>query len=89
MFHIFVNIKKVACFSYEKMAVCKVSADKMEATKSSLMGMFEKIRLIKFINYLLKLNLSDKKTWGDLDLNRDTMSKIYEKNGFCENTIDF
>jgi len=38
---------------------------------------------------LLKLNLSDKKTWGDLDLNKDKMSKIYEKNGFCENTIDF
>jgi Rab GDP dissociation inhibitor len=76
-------------FSSEKIAVCKVPADEIEAAKSSLMGIFEKTRLVKFINYLLKLELSDKKTWGDHDLNKVPMSKIYEKFGFCENTIDF
>ena len=66
--------QKGGMFSSEKMAVCKVPADEMEAAKSSLMGMFEKTRLVKFINYLLKLELSDKKTWGDLDLNKVPMS---------------
>ena len=76
-------------FSSEKMAVCKVPADEMEAVKSSLMGLWEKKRLVNFINYLLKLDLNDKKTWGDLDISSVTMQKVYDKFGFAENTIDF
>lgn len=71
------------------MAVCKVPSDEMEAVKSSLMGLWEKKRLVNFINYLLKLDLADKKSWGEHDLNKVPMQKIYEKFGFCENTIDF
>jgi Rab GDP dissociation inhibitor len=55
------------------MAVCKVPSDEMEAAKSSLMGLWEKKRMISFINFLLKLDLNDKKTWGDFDLNKVPM----------------
>ena len=65
--------QKGGMFSSEKMAVCKVPSDEMEAAKSSLMGLWEKKRMISFINFLLKLDLNDKKTWGDFDLNKVSM----------------
>ena len=52
----------------EKMAVCKVPSNDMEALKSNLMGLFEKKRLMNFYKYIENVELEDTKTWKDLDL---------------------
>ena len=85
MLHMFVNIKKVACSHLRKWLFVKFQLMKWKLLKQVLWVCLKKLDW----SNSLKLELSDKKTWGDLDLNKVPMSKIYDKFGFCENTIDF
>jgi Rab GDP dissociation inhibitor len=45
------------------MAVCKVPANDMEALKSSLMGLFEKKRVIGLYKFINGCDFEDKNTW--------------------------
>ena len=71
------------------MAVCKVPANDMEALKSSLLGLFEKKRVVNMYKYINSVNFEDKKTWGKFDLAKDPMSAVYKEFGLEDNTIDF
>ena len=71
------------------MAVCKVPADDKEALNSSLMGMFEKMRVVKLYNYVGEVDLNNPKTWKEHDLHKLTMQEVYDKFGIGENAIDF
>lgn len=57
-----------------KLAIAKVPANDMEALKSNLMGLFEKKRCMNFYKYIEDVDLEDKKTWKDLDLDNAPMS---------------
>lgn len=53
-----------------KLAILKVPANDTEALKSSLMGLFEKKRVMNFYKYIESIEAEDKKTWKDLDLEK-------------------
>lgn len=69
--------------------IAKVPATDTEALKSPLLGLFEKKRLRNFLQYMDKIDLNDKSTWGDSDFNSMTMDAVYKKFSLEDNTIDF
>ena len=71
------------------MAVCKVPANDTEALKSSLMGLMEKKRCMNFYKYLEAVELEDKSTWKDRDLETMPMIDLYKHYKLDEQTIDF
>ena len=72
-----------------KLVIAKVPANDMEALKSNLMGMFEKKRLMNFYKYIENVDMEDKKTWKDLDLETATMNDVFGKYKLDGQTIDF
>ena len=84
-----VQHQKGGWLSSEKMAVCKVPSNEMEAFKSNLMGLFEKKRLVNLIKYVLKFDEDDKSTWDNIDLTTAPMKEVFSKFNLEENTIDF
>jgi Rab GDP dissociation inhibitor len=52
------------------MAVCKVPADDMEALKSSLMGLFEKKRVVNLYKFINQVDVNDPKSWNNMDLRK-------------------
>lgn len=62
-----------------KFVVSKVPANDMEALKSNLMGLFEKKRLINFYKYVENVNLEDKSTWKDFDLDNAPIRDVFKK----------
>lgn len=78
----------------EKMAVCKVPANDQEALKSSLMGLFEKKRVLGFYKYLDNVELDKKETWEKAnkklpDLHTNNMAEVFKAYSLESNTIDF
>lgn len=65
-----VQHQKAGWLSSEKMAVCKVPADDMEALKSNLMGLFEKKRVVNLYKFINNVDLNDPKTWNNMDLKK-------------------
>jgi len=72
-----------------KMAVCKVPANDTEALKSSLMGLFEKKRCMNFYKYVDSVEVDNKGTWKDIDIETQPMKDVYKKYKLEDNTIDF
>lgn len=75
--------------SSEKMAVCKVPSNDMEALKSNLMGMFEKKRVISLYKYIKGVVPENPMTWEGVDVREAPMQEVFNKFGIEENTIDF
>eukprot|EP00899_Mesostigma_viride_P019041 jgi/Mesvir1/27138/Mv20808-RA.2 len=67
----------------------KVPATPVEATKSPLMGLFEKRRAYKFFSYVQEYEENDPKTHQGYDLRTITMADLFNKFGLVEDTIDF
>jgi Rab GDP dissociation inhibitor len=84
-----VQHKKGGWLSSEKMAVCKVPSNDMEALKSSLMGMFEKKRVINLYKMIENFKVDDEKTWKGIDVRKAPMKDVFAKYNLEENTIDF
>ncbi|CAJ0582796.1 unnamed protein product, partial [Mesorhabditis spiculigera] len=76
-------------YVYRGGKIYKVPANEMEALSSSLMGMFEKRRFKKFLEFTQQFDPQNKATWQGLDPNVNTMQQVYEKFGLDENTADF
>ncbi|KAL9128556.1 MAG: hypothetical protein Q9217_002789 [Psora testacea] len=72
-----------------KATVAKVPSDAAEALKSPLMGLFEKRRAKKFLEWVGAFKEDDPATYGGLDLNRCTMREVYDKFGLEASTRDF
>jgi Rab GDP dissociation inhibitor len=64
-----------------------VTAD--EALRSSLMGMFEKRRFVKFLKFCDNYEPGDASTHGKHDVNTTPMSEIYKHYGLDSNTQAF
>ncbi|KAI9720197.1 MAG: Rab GDP dissociation inhibitor alpha [Candelaria pacifica] len=69
--------------------VAKVPSDAVEALKSPLMGLFEKRRAKKFLEWVGAFNEDDPATYGGLNLNSCTMKEVYDKFGLEATTRDF
>lgn len=69
--------------------VAKVPSDAGEALRSPLMGLFEKRRAKKFLEWVGAFKEDDSSTYGGLDLNRCTMKEVYDKFGLEATTRDF
>ncbi|KAI7871663.1 GDP dissociation inhibitor [Spinellus fusiger] len=69
--------------------ISKVPATEIEAISTSLLGVVEKRRLQKFLEFLQNWKENDTTTHASLDLDKDTMVQVYEKFGLEASTQDF
>ncbi|KAI5292472.1 Rab GDP dissociation inhibitor alpha [Ascosphaera acerosa] len=69
--------------------VAKVPSDAKEALSSSLMGMFEKRRAKKFLDWVGQYDEKDPATHNGMNIAQVTMKEIYDKFGLEETTRDF
>ncbi|KAL1982885.1 hypothetical protein VTN96DRAFT_813 [Rasamsonia emersonii] len=72
-----------------KATVAKVPSDAGEALRSSLMGMFEKRRAKKFLEWVGEFKEDDPSTHQGLNMATCTMKDVYDKFGLEETTRDF
>ncbi|KAI4123061.1 MAG: hypothetical protein LQ338_005457 [Usnochroma carphineum] len=72
-----------------KATVAKVPSDAGEALRSPLMGLFEKRRAKKFLEWVGAFKEDDPATYGGLNLNQCTMKEVYDKFGLEATTRDF
>lgn len=86
----YVDFKSVSgSFVYRDGRIAKVPSNEMEALKSSLMGIFEKRRMKKFLEFVGKYDDNDPSTQQGINLDRNTMTEIYLKFGLEQGTRDF
>jgi Rab GDP dissociation inhibitor len=83
------QFKKGGFFSDDKILVAKVPATDSEALHSDLMGLLEKNRMRKFINFVNKYRLDDPKTQKKFDIKTQSAKAMMEKFSLDANTIDF
>ncbi|KAJ8609223.1 hypothetical protein MRB53_039259 [Persea americana] len=69
--------------------VAKVPSDAGEALRSPLMGIFEKRRAKKFLEWVAAFKEDDSATFGGLNMNTCTMKDVYDKFGLEATTRDF
>ncbi|KAL8904062.1 MAG: hypothetical protein Q9207_003523 [Kuettlingeria erythrocarpa] len=72
-----------------KATVAKVPSDAGEALRSPLMGLFEKRRAKKFLEWVGAFKEDDPASYGGLNLNQCTMKEVYDKFGLEATTRDF
>ncbi|TFK77246.1 rab GDP-dissociation inhibitor [Pluteus cervinus] len=86
----YLEFKQIAgSFVYRDGRISKVPSTELEAVKSPLMGIFEKRRAKKFFEFLQGWKDDDPATHQGLDLDKDTMKKVYEHFGLEPGTQDF
>ena len=84
------QMQKAGWFSGKAgLTVNKVPANDTEALKSPLMGLWEKKRVAGLYKYVANINVEDKGTWNDFNLQTQTTKELYESHSLEENTIDF
>ncbi|OUS45067.1 GDP dissociation inhibitor-common tobacco [Ostreococcus tauri] len=67
----------------------KVPANDKEALRSSLMGMFEKLRARSFFVFVQNFVETDPSTHGGYNLHRMPARELYEKFGLAAETVEF
>lgn len=86
----YLEFKQIAgSFVYRDGKISKVPASETEAISSPLLGMVEKRRLQKFLEFIQNWKEEDVSTHEGFDLDKDTMIKVYEKFGLEPGTQDF
>ncbi|KAJ1902653.1 Rab GDP dissociation inhibitor alpha [Coemansia sp. S100] len=70
-------------------SIYKVPSTAAEALSSSLVGLLQKPRARTFFNFLKNWKEDDPKTHEGLDLNRDTMAKVYSSFSLNDDTQEF
>lgn len=76
-------------FVYKDQKLFEVPVTPQAALNSSLMGIFQKRRYKNFLQWVLDVKEDDKKTWGKLDLQKQTMSEVYSYWKCDDNTQAF
>ncbi|KAL0088538.1 GDP dissociation inhibitor [Phycomyces blakesleeanus] len=86
----YLEFKQIAgSFVYRNGKISKVPANEMEALSSPLMGIFEKRRMKKFLEWAQNYNEQDPATFQGLSLEKSTMAEVYKKFGLETGTQDF
>ncbi|BFZ53753.1 Rab GDP dissociation inhibitor alpha [Savitreella phatthalungensis] len=86
----YLEFKQIAgSYVYRDGRIAKVPATEMEAVRSSLMGIFEKRRMKRFLEFIQGYKDNDASTQQGINLDRHTMAEIYYKFGLEKGTQDF
>jgi|EP00927_Polykrikos_kofoidii_P086032 Rab GDP dissociation inhibitor len=70
-------------------AIHSVPTTPAEGVKSGLMGILEKPRFVKFVQFITNWNDADPSTFQGLDPKRHTMKQVFEKFGLQLATVEF
>jgi Rab GDP dissociation inhibitor len=81
--------KKGGLFSSAGGKIEKVPATASEALSSDLMGLFEKRRCKEFFEFISSVDLANKATWKNYDLNNMKFADLVAKFKLEDNTMDF
>lgn len=76
-------------YVYRSGKISKVPANEMEALRSSLMGIFEKRRMKRFMEYVAAYDEDDASTHKSMNLDTNTMDDVYNYFGLEKGTKDF
>lgn len=86
----YVDFKQVSgSYVFKGGKIYKVPANDMEAISSPLMGIFEKRRMKKFLEWISSYIEDDNGTHQGLDLDVNTMDEVYYKFGLGNSTKEF
>ncbi|KAI9492269.1 GDP dissociation inhibitor [Zychaea mexicana] len=86
----YLEFKQIAgSYVYRDGKIAKVPSNEREALGSSLMGIFEKRRMKKFLEWVQKVKDEDPSTHQGINVNQDTMTSVYKKFGLDAGTQDF
>src|SRR5262249_2523815 len=86
----YLEFKQIAgSYVYRDGRISKVPASEMEALSSPLMGIFEKRRAKKFMEFIQNWRDDDPSTHQDIDLDAVPMRDVYGKFGLEPGTQDF
>ncbi|KAG5518527.1 hypothetical protein PMAC_002923 [Pneumocystis sp. 'macacae'] len=76
-------------FVYKDKKIAKIPTTDMEAVRSSLMNIFEKRRMKKFLEFIYNYKEDDPSTHQSLDLDSHSMNDVYSKFNLEESTKEF
>lgn len=76
-------------YVYRGGKIAKVPSNEMEALSSPLMGIFEKRRMKKFLEWVQAWDDKNPSTHNGLNIDTDTMTTVYKKFGLDSGTQDF
>ena len=86
----YVDFKQVSgSYVFKQGKIYKVPANEVEAISSPLMGVFEKRRMKKFLEWISTYKADDTSTHQGLDLDKNTMDEVYAKFGLGNSTKEF
>jgi len=86
----YLDFKVVDCsYVFKDKKIHKVPSSPTEAATSSLMGMFEKNRCKKFLEFCQAFDPKDQKTHKKFDMSKVTMEEVFKEFGLDAGTIDF
>lgn len=86
----YIEFKQIAgSYVYRSGRIAKVPSNEIEAIKSSLMGIFEKRRMKRFLEFIAKYNDDEVSTHQGLNLDSNTMNEVYNHFGLETGTKDF
>ncbi|KAI8639059.1 GDP dissociation inhibitor [Parasitella parasitica] len=76
----YLEIRQISgSYVYKEGAILKLPADKMEALSTPLLGVNEKFRLQKFLEFVQNWKDDDESSHQDLDIDSQTMLEVYDK----------
>ncbi|KAI9256601.1 GDP dissociation inhibitor [Phascolomyces articulosus] len=76
-------------YVYRGGKIAKVPANEREALSSPLMGIFEKRRMKKFLEWVQNVRDEDPSTHQGVNVSQDSMAAVYKKFGLDPGTQDF
>lgn len=86
----YIEFKQIGgSYVYRSGRISKVPANEIEALKSSLMGIFEKRRMKRFLEFIAGYKEDEISTHQNLNLDTNTMSEVYTHFGLESGTKDF
>lgn len=86
----YIEFKQIAgSYVYRNGRIAKVPSNDREALRSPLMGIFEKRRMKRFLEFIIDYKEGELKTHQGLDLDKNTMNEIYNYFGLENGTKDF
>ena len=83
------QVKQGGIFSKGGPTIAKVPMTVGEGLKSSLMGLLEKRRFGNFMEFMVKIEEKDSKTWKGVNIMVEPFKNLYKKYDLEENTMDF
>lgn len=86
----YIEFKQIGgSYVYRNGRIAKVPSNEMEAVRSSLMGIFEKRRMKRFLEFIASYKEEEPKTHQGLNLDSNTMNDVYNHFGLENGTKDF